>query len=134
MSFTLIIALICITMFSCDNKLVVNPLNEDFKISEISSSSGASGSTVTLYGKNLDCGSLSTILIGDKEAEILSYSSDSILAIVPPLPVGPYTFTTISKDGIQQFVSEYDILKVEPLKITKISSTSGYVNSQVILY
>ncbi|MEI6089234.1 MAG: IPT/TIG domain-containing protein [bacterium] len=134
LSFVLALALICISIFSCEEKSLVSPLNEEFKISGISSSSGASGSTVTLYGKNLDCGSLTTILIGGKAAEILSCSGDSIVAIIPPLSVGSYTFKTQSKDGIKRYVSKYDILKVEPLKITNISSTSGYVNSQVILY
>jgi hypothetical protein len=134
LSFALVIALICIFIISCEDKSIVNPQNEDFKITGISSLSSVSGSTVTLYGKNMDCGSLASIVIGGKGAEILSRSRDSIVAIVPPLPVGNYTLSSLSKEGTKQYFSKYDILKAEPLKITKISSTNGYVNSQVILY
>jgi len=134
LSFGFALALICIFIFSCEDKSIVNPQNDEFKITRISSQSGFEGSAITLYGKNLKSSSFAAIEIGGYQAKIISLTDDSLVILVPQLPVGSHKFEILSKANKIMFLTDFDINLNHDFKINNISSTTGYVNSLVVLY
>jgi hypothetical protein len=111
LSFALALALICISMFSCGEKSIVNPQNEDFKITTFSPVSGFIATEVTLFGENLEKDSIVSVSFGEQTAEILSRSSDSLIVVVPRIAVGKYDITVKTQTKSYVYDEQFEVLQ-----------------------
>jgi hypothetical protein len=135
LSFALALALICISMFSCGEKSVVNPHNEDFKITTFSPLSGFMASVVTLFGENLTKDSIVSVAFGDQTAKILSRSNDSLIVVVPRIAVGKYDITVKTKSKSYVYDGQFEVLQQSFLDdLTQIKSFYILVNGLEIKY
>lgn len=135
LSFALALALICISMFSCGEKSVVNPQNEGFKITTFSPVSGFIASEVTLSGENLEKDSIVSVSFGEQSAEILSRSSDSLIVVVPRIAVGKYDITVKTKTKSYVYDEQYEVLQQSILDdLTQIKNYSISVNGFRVSY
>jgi len=133
LSFALAIALICISFSSCENKSVISPLDENFKITTFSPISGFTASKVTLFGENLTKDSIVTVTFGDQPVEILLRAKDSVIVKIPDIAVGLYNVSVKTKTKTYVYDKQFELLQND-FKITTFSPIAGFVKSQITLY
>lgn len=111
--FALAFALICISIFSCDDKSVINPQNEEFKITTFSPISGFIASEVILFGENLTKDSIVSVTFGEQTAEILSRTDSLLIVKVPDITVDQYDITVKTKTQSYVYDKKYEVLQQE---------------------